>query len=389
MLSLNRAATHSGGSPQKQPPPSLNQAALRWESYPRKQPLLSVYRAAPRSRSSTDKQPSSLPLSSSPTQRRIPQNQPPPSLNQAAPRWEQSSPRKQPLLSLSQSSSPEQRELSQEQLICSPSIEQPLTAGVPPRSSLPPLTIKQPCAGRATPGSSLFSPSIEQPRAAGAPPRSNHLLSLYRAAPCSGGSPRISLLPLLIKQPHSGGGLPGSSLFSPSIKQRRAVCGSSICQQKSSLSSPLIKQPRAGSRAPPEAASSLAQSSSPGQLELSQKQPSSLSLSIEQPRAAGAPPIFSPNIEESGSPTSLRFVDRALSISLTATMPFLSSVTGGTMPCAALPARIPRDSVGGRPTLVAGVISATSAPLRTTYPSCSCPRMMRPQTWLCMLHGCT
>ena len=88
---------------------------------------------------------------------------------------------------------------------------------------------------------------------------------------------------------------------------------------RSSLFSPSVGQFRAASRAPPEADSSHAQSSSPAQRELPQKQPllslnrpvvrsersprgSLLPCSIEQPHEAGDPPRAASSLPQSISP---------------------------------------------------------------------------------------
>ena len=174
------------------------------------------------------------------------------------------------------------------------SIEQPRAAGAPPelRSSVlaPSLQSSSPAQRGSSPRSSLFSPSMEQPRAAGAPPEAATSLrprsspaaqrelpqkhqpppSLNRAA---AGSPAQRELPQ--KQPPL------------SLYQAAPRSGSS---PRSSHFSPSMEQPRRAAGAPPEAsASSLSQSSSsPAQRELPQKQPPP-SLNRAAPRSGSSP----------------------------------------------------------------------------------------------------
>ena len=98
----------------------------------------------------------------------------------------------------------------------------------------------------------------------------------------------------------------------------RAAPRSGSSPRSSPLLHPPIKQPRAAA-APPEAASSVPQLSSPAQRELPQKEPtpslnraaprsgssprsSLFRPSIKQPRAAGAPPERAYSVPQSGSP---------------------------------------------------------------------------------------
>ena len=288
---------------QKQPPPSLNRAAPRSRSSPRTQ----------------KQRPCSLsPIEQPRAARELPQKQPLLSVHGAAPR-SGSSPRsshfspstEQPrraagappeasASSLSQSSSsPAQRELPQKQ---------------------PPLSLYQaaPRSG-SSPRSSHFSPSMEQPRrAAGAPPvapasflsqsssspaqrelpQKQPPPSLNRAAPRSGSSPQKQPLLSVYGAAPRRGSSPRSSFLPPSISS--------------------MEQPRAAG-APPEAASSLYGAaprsgsspksslfspsidlwSSPAQRELPQKQPPP-SLNRAAPRSGSSPrsSLFSPSIEQ-------------------------------------------------------------------------------------------
>ena len=235
--------------------------------------------------------------------------------------------------SLSQSSSPAQRELPQNSeaasLLPLSNRAAPRSAGAPPEaaSSLRPWSsVIAPRSG-SSPRSSHFSPSTEQPRrAAGAPPEASASslsqsssspaqrelpqkqppLSLYQAAPRSGSSPRSShrLLSVHGAAPPRSGSSPRSiSLLPLSIEQQPCAAGA---PPRSSLFSPSMEQLRAEG-APPEAASSLPLSalwSSPAQRELPQKQPLlSLYRLIEQPRAAaGAPPEAASSLSQSSSP---------------------------------------------------------------------------------------
>ena len=272
---------------------------------------LAAFRTRYQQRELPQKQgPSSLPQSSSPAQRELPQKQAPLSINPAAPRSE-SSPRnsllspsiQQPRAagappetasSLHQSSSPAQRELPQKQPPLSINTAAPAQRELPQKQ--PPLSINTaaPRSG-SSPRDSLLSPSIQQPRAAGAPPETGSFLH-------QSSSPAQRELPQ--RQPPL------------SINPAAPRSGSS---PRNSLLSPSIQQPRAAG-APPETASSLHQSSSPAQRELPQKQaPSSinqaaprsgssprnelLSPSIQQPRAAGAPPETASSLHQSSSPT--------------------------------------------------------------------------------------
>ena len=72
--------------PHKEPPPSLYRAAPRSGSSPRKGLLLSPSTEQPRAAGAPPERASSLPLSSSPVQRELPQKGPPPSFYRAAPR---------------------------------------------------------------------------------------------------------------------------------------------------------------------------------------------------------------------------------------------------------------------------------------------------------------
>ena len=235
---------------------------------------------------------------------------------------------------------------------------QPRAAGAPPEtgSSLP----AAPRSG-SFPRKSLLPPSIEQPRAARAPPKQPPP-SFNRAAPRSGSSPRKSLLPPLIEQPRAAGAPQetGSSLLqssspaqrelpqkqvppcspaqrqprpqkenSPSLNRAAPRSGSN---PKEAFSLPSVKQPRAAEAPPIAASSSLLRSSSPAQQELPHLQPrpsphchqaaprsgrshrnrflpaaprsgspprkSILPPSIEQPRAAGAPPETASSLQQ-------------------------------------------------------------------------------------------
>ena len=152
---------------------------------------------------------SSLPLSSSPAQRELPQKQPPPSVYGAAAPRSGSSPRSS---------------------LFSPSIDSLAQRELPQKQPPPSLNRAAPRSG-SSPRSSLLPPSMEQPRAAGAPPEAASSLPLW-------SSPAQRELPQ--KQPLL-------SLYR------------------------LIEQPRAAG-APPDEASTLSQwSSSPAQRELPQK----------------------------------------------------------------------------------------------------------------------
>ena len=258
--SLNRAAPRSGSSPrtQKQRPCSLSPIAQprAARELPQKQPLLySVHGAAPRSGSS----PRSSHFSPSTEQPRRAAGARPPEASAS---------------SLSQSSSsPAQRELPQKQpLLSVHGAARPPRSGSSPRSiSLLPLSIEQqPCAAGAPPEAASSLSQSSSPAQRELPPEaasSLRLLSssahrelpqkelppslyqLYGAAPHSGSSPRSSLLPLW------------SSPAQRELPQKQPLL--SLYR--------LIEQPRAAG-APPEAASSLSQSSSsPAQRELPQK----------------------------------------------------------------------------------------------------------------------
>ena len=174
-------------------------------------------------------------------------------------------------------------------------------AGPPSRSSLLPPSIEQPRAARAPPEASASSRRPSNSLAQRELPQKQPLLSLCRAAPRSGSSPKSSPPP-----PSSSPAqreLPQK--HQPLLAVQHRIASRSGSSPRSSLSSPSVEQPRAAG-APPKAASPPP-SSSPAQRELPQKQPllslyraaprsgssprSSLLLpSIEQPRAAGAPP---------------------------------------------------------------------------------------------------
>ena len=318
-----------------QHPPSPDRAAPRNGSSPRSSPLLHPPIKQPRAAAAPPEATSSVPQSSSPAQRQLPQKQPPPSLNQAAP------------YSVPQSSSPAQRQLLQKQpspslnqaaprsgssprsSLLRPSIKQPRAAAAPPERAYsvpqssspaqrqlpqkqPPPSLNQaaPRSG-SSPRKSLLRPSIEQPRAAAAPPEAAPYSIPQSSSPAQRQLPQKEPTPSLNRAAPRSGSSPRSSLLRPSIKQpptpslNRAAPRSGSSPRKSRLHPP-IKQPRAAA-APPEAASSVPQLSSPAQRELPQKEPtpslnraaprsgssprsSPLHPSIKQPRAAAASP---------------------------------------------------------------------------------------------------
>ena len=331
--------------PPNQPPPSLNRAAPRSGSSPQSS-LLPPSIGQPRAAGATPKTASFLSLSTTPAQRKLPQSSLLP-LSIEQPRAVGAPP--ESASSLPQSGSPAQREQPPKQ----------------PPSSL----YRPPPRSGSSPRISLLPPSIGQPRAAGAPPKAASFLSqsgspvqrelppnqpppsLNRAAPRSGSSPRISLLPLSIGQPRAAGAPPKAASFlsqsgspvqrelppnqpPPSLNRAAPRSGSS---PQSSLLPLSIGQPRAAG-APPESASSLPQSGSPAQREQPPKQPPSslyrppprsgsspqsslLPLSIEQPRAAGAPPESASSLPQSGSPAQRELPPKQPPISLTRTAP--------------------------------------------------------------------
>ena len=271
----------------------------------------------PRTAGAPQQTASSLPPSSSPAQRELPQKQPPPILK-------------------SQSSSPAQRETLQKQppSICNPAA--PRSGRAPHKQHLLFLYRAAPRSG-SSPKSSLLQFSIKQPRAAGNPPETatslplsispaqretlqkhpsignqaaprsgrppykQHRLFLYRAAPRSGSSLKCSLLQISIKPPRAAGDPPEteSSLplsSSPAQRELPQMQPPPIINQaaprsgrppRNSLLPPSTEQPRAAG-APPEAASSLPLSSSPAQRETLQKQPPSI-CNPAAPRS-GSPP---------------------------------------------------------------------------------------------------
>ena len=261
---------------------------------------------------------SSLPLSSSPAQRELPEKQGPPSISPAAPHSGISL--RNRLLPPSINPAAPRSGSSPKNKLLPPSIEQPRAAGAPPEtaSSLhqycspaqrelpqkqPLLSINTaaPSSG-SSPRNSLFSPSILQPRAAGAPPdtasslplssspeqrelpQKQPLLSINPAAPRSGSSTRNSLLPLSIGQPRAAGNPHESAC---SLHQSGGPA-----QQELPLTQPLLSlyqaAPRSGSsprnrlltrsfhRAAPRSESSTRNRPQPP--------------SIRHPRAAGASP---------------------------------------------------------------------------------------------------
>ena len=228
---------------------------------PSRSSLLPLSIEQPRAAGAPPEAASSLSQSSSPAQRELPQKQPPPSLNRAAPR-----------------------------------------SGSSPRSSLLPLSIEQPRAAGAPPEAAsslrLWSSPAQRELPQKQPPP-----SLYGAAPRSGSSPKSSLFSPSIDLSSSPAQRELPQMKPPSPSLNGAAAPRSGSSPRSSLFSPSIEQPRAAG-APPEAASSLPLWSSPAQRELPQMLPllslyraaprihkasrnSLLPLSIEQPRAAG------------------------------------------------------------------------------------------------------
>ena len=146
-------------------PPSINPAAPRSGSFTRNK-LLPPAIEQPRAAGAPPKTSFSLPPSSSPAQRELPQKQPLLSINTAAPR-SGSSLRNRPFLH--QSSSPAQRELPQTQPLLSLYQQAAPRSGSSTRNRLLPLSIGQPPRSGKSPRISLFSPSIRRPCTAGAP----------------------------------------------------------------------------------------------------------------------------------------------------------------------------------------------------------------------------
>ena len=138
----------------------------------------------------------------------------------------------------------------------------------------------------SSPKSSIFSSSIEQPRAAGAPPEAASSLPLS-SSPAQRELPQKQYLLFLYRAAPRSGSSSRSSIFSSSIEQPRAA------------------------GAPPEAASSFPLSSSPAQRELPQKQPPpSLNYAVmcgrSPPRCSLLPPpIMQPRAVERPSRDSL------------------------------------------------------------------------------------
>ena len=326
-----------------QPPPSPDRTAPRNGSSPRSSPLLHPPIKQPRAAGAPPEATSSVPQSSSPAQRQLPQKQPPPSLNQAAPR-SGSFPRKS---------------------LLRPSIKQPPTpylnqaaprSGSSPRKSLPRPSIKQPSAAAAPPEAASSVPQLSSP-AQRELPQKEPTPSLNRAAPRSGGSPRSS--PLLhppIKQPRAAAAPPEAASSVPqssspaqrelpqkepppslnqaapySVPQSSSPAQQEIPQKeptpspnqaaprsgsspRSSLLRPSIKQPRAAG-APPERAYSVPQSSSPAQRQLPQKQPSP-SLNQAAPRSGSSPEAVPYSVPQSSSPAQRQLLQKAVPYSV-------------------------------------------------------------------------
>ena len=207
---------------QMQPPPPPNQAAPRSGSSPRCSPLHPPIKQPRAVAAQLDAAPS-VPQSSSPAQRQLPQIQPPPSLNPAVPR-SGSSPRKSPLR---------------------PPIKQP-------RAAAAPLDAASSVLKRSSPAQRQL-PQMQ-------PPHSSN-----QAAPRSGSFPSCSPLHPPIKQPRAAAAPPDIAPSIPQMKQPRAAAA----PPDIAPSIPQMKQPRAAA-APPDAAPSTPQSSSPAQRRLPQ-----------------------------------------------------------------------------------------------------------------------